>query len=231
MPEITVLSRNCNQCFVDDSAGSLKNKYYCLPQPLANYPTIYAKFNCQANSWSMSTKNSNGISTNIGGSSNNIVKIENIRPACNSCGGLPANMNVFKFLMPKSDGLSQQMDYIIKPLGTSPLDVGYEWRNKTTVDNERGRTFLVSEYKTISGNWTTGYIQDLDSNMAKAPGSANAYGFYQPNHEFFSKPSNACVFEWTRPSGWSERANLGGTEADCRTFTQALNAVQMNCSE
>ena len=222
LPEITIIGRDCNQCFVDDSAGNNVKKYYCLPQPISNYAALHAKYNCNTQKWSMSTLDSNGNPTSIGGSFGNVSKPENLRPACKSCGGLAANTYVFKYLMPKSNGASQQMDYIILPNDPTST-VQHTFRNKTTNDQAAGTTTLITEYKAGDlGNWKVVYRQDLGSNMANAPGSPNAYGFYLPNHEYFSTPTNICTTNWSTPASWSERANLGGVEADCRTFIRPL---------
>ncbi|XLS29543.1 T9SS type A sorting domain-containing protein [Flavobacteriaceae bacterium M23B6Z8] len=221
---IQVKAYPCENCLADESRGNNRDVYKCFPEPLTNYPSLVFKFNCATGTWDGGVGSPDGNFIPYG-MFTGTVNPENYRPGCKDCGGLAANMYAYKYLMPKSNGASRQMNYVVLTEPFSTYNTR-NWKAFTTVDQAAGTTKLLIQSASNFGEFTTVFQEDLGSNMANAPGSLTPYGFYPPNHEYYTKPNSTCQTNWTNitavTGAWSENANLGGVEANCRTFNKPL---------
>jgi Secretion system C-terminal sorting domain len=232
LPPIYIYVNPCSKCLVDASKGNEKGKFLCFDRNLVDIPALKFDYQCGPNRYTYSYLDAQGNKTLGPWYWPVELGIENSRPACNSQAGLGANMRAIKYLMPKSSGASQKMNYVI--LTSKPFLIGefnYQWRNITNVDQAAGTTKLLTQYKpSPNANWVTASREDLQSNMARSPGTPNGISLIPPTHQYFTLPNSFGNNNWTDgvigfgiDNVWTEKAYLGSqVEVNCRTFTRPL---------
>ncbi len=240
----------CTKCLEDGSAGQNRSTFYCFANDMASYNNLYLRYDCPNLAYRTYYTTGSALidlpvtrnvrqGLNAPNMMSENLNPENLRPACNNAGGLKENTYSFKYSIPKSNpAASSKMDYII-PTNFNLGGYGNYYRYRTIVNVDQGASngskLFVQRQKMAQSleleQFTTIHVEDLQSNMAKAPGSPTPYGAPQtPSHEFYSIPTALNIGFWTYGKGspgpwWTEKLAIAGNniEYDCRTFELGLD--------